>query len=70
MEAKDKAKELIEKFTNYFGKDSDEVNEEKAINFALICCDEILKTIPYSMGNFNAHDYYHQVKTEIQNYEN
>jgi len=53
MKAKDKAKELVKKFTDYFGVDRDEVNDEKAKQWALISVDEILNSFdenyPYSI---------------------
>lgn len=76
MEPKDKAKEFIEKF--YLIKDERglcRLNEYIAIHCAIIAVDEIIKTLKeiesYKDVNPNMPiDYWQEVKTEIQNYDN
>lgn len=63
MKAKDKAKELFDKF--YFEKDEDgyySMNNYRAKQCALICIDEILK-LP--IENQSERNYLEEVKTEI-----
>lgn len=66
MKAKDKAEELIKKFTNYYGLDSDLVNDEKAIQCALICVDEIIEVCNV-LEPWLGLEYWEKVKQEILN---
>ena len=60
---KEKAKELVDKFTVVGLQQRNE-----GIQCALICLDEILdviKVIPYGMQYLSARDYFEEVKDEI-----
>jgi hypothetical protein len=60
---KEKAKELVDKFTVVGLQQRNE-----GIQCALICLDEILdviKVIPYGMQYLSARDYFEEVKEEI-----
>ena len=63
MTPKDKAKQLVDKFTLIGLQQRNE-----GIQCALICVDEILdviKVIPYGMQYLSARDYFEEVKEEI-----
>jgi hypothetical protein len=73
MEAKDKAKELVEKFKPYMypyvgssyltGDEFPEQILRYAKQCALIAVDEILQT---NLLDHQTHDYWHKVKPEIE----
>lgn len=75
MNSKEKAIELVKKFTNYFGKDSDEVNDFKAKQCALIAVEEIIKTLNEDIQDLNVVGnvlldlikFWKEVKQEIEN---
>lgn len=72
MTPKEKAAELIKKFTNYFGHDSDEVNDEKAKRFAYECVNECIKAVEHEahaqMGEqIRTLSFWFEVKSEIEN---
>ena len=63
---------MIEKFTNYFGQDSDDVNDEKAKRFAYECVNECLKAVMYEASAQVAEQiktlaFWLEVKSEIEN---
>ena len=61
MTPKEKAKELIEKYTFING------NSFFAKDCAMIAVDEILKAIPMYTGNLNqTWKYYNEVKSELE----
>ncbi len=72
MTAKEKAKELVQKYRG-FCTETEEMNQTTAKQCALICIDEIIEGI--NRLNFACHIkalqndilYWEQVKTEIQN---
>ena len=67
MKAKEKAKELVEKY-EYNGVMIDDIrmSEEEAKQCALICVDEILNAPQIGSGWLNKYDpYWTQVKQEI-----
>ena len=68
MTAKDKAKELVEKYL-FNGDMIDDIrmSEESAIESALICVDEILESL-WNVGHSFSNDeikYWQEVKQEI-----
>ena len=68
MTAKDKAKELVEKYL-FNGDMIDDIrmSEESAIESALICVDEILESL-WNVGHSSSNDeikYWQEVKQEI-----
>ena len=71
MTAKEKAKELVERF-QYKGIYITDVrmSEECAIESALICVDEILENIPNEVMSYKPFmmntDYWQEVKKEIE----
>ena len=66
MTPKEKAKELVDKYTQYVT----EINEyEYAKNCALIAVDEIIKANPYEVSKTDIDstiDYWQEVKQEIE----
>ena len=70
MKYKEKAKELVERFTMTENVYKEHADWEQAKQCALICVDEILKYLPYCVDevedkDIGYSDYYQQVKTEI-----
>ena len=71
MEAKEKAKELVDKYKFYLGNENENIKE--AVDLSLIAVDEIIKSNPCYEdsdrgGNFQWNDntyYWQQVKNEI-----
>jgi hypothetical protein len=66
MTPKDKAKELVDKFTVVGLQQRNE-----GIQCAIIAVDEILdviKLMPYGMQYLSARDYFEEVKEEIQKF--
>jgi|TARA_R110001599_G_scaffold314846_1_gene523297 hypothetical protein len=68
LTAKDKAKELVEKYL-FNGDMIDDIrmSEESAIESALICVDEILESL-WNVGHSSSNDeikYWQEVKQEI-----
>lgn len=79
MRAKDKAKELITKYSNYVDSTNDELNTcykskiERAKQCALICVDEIEEILmsdeiymPSNPSFERLDDYWQEVKQEIE----
>ncbi len=67
MTPKDKAKQLVDKFTLVGLQQRNE-----GIQCALICVEEILdviKLMPYGMQYLSARDYWEEVKEEIKKLE-
>jgi hypothetical protein len=69
MEAKEKARELVDKFSNVALLDSYEAKQ-----CALIAVDEILEALNseenvYLIGDSSYIDFWNNVKQEIENYE-
>mgnify|MGYP003668973399 CR=1 FL=1 len=70
MKAKEKAKELVDRFLNIEGADDcGNSYSYVAIQCALICVDEILQTIPEEVMSYKPFmmntDYWSEVKQEI-----
>ena len=73
MTPKEKAEELVEKFTLYLGNDNGGteyyVDELDAKRGALICVDEILQTTPNEVMSYKPFimntDYWQEVKEEV-----
>ena len=68
MEAKEKAKEIVNKIKeDLFTKRAVTITDEDAVLCALIAVDEIIKSInPFSM--FLGKDYWEEVKDCLENY--
>jgi len=74
MTTKEKAKELVEKFRFYLGNSNDGeefyVDDLDAKQCALICVDEILKSLNNIEGQhstlYEEEDYFKEVKQEIE----
>ena len=64
MTPKEKAKELVDKFNRVEGHnyDCEYIETDMAFDCALICADEVLKTVPF-VGDFR--NYWNEVKQEI-----
>ena len=64
MTPKEKAKELVDKFNRVEGHnyDCEYIETDMAFDCALICVDEVLKTVPFT-GDFR--NYWNEVKQEI-----
>ena len=71
MTAKEKAKDLVDRFLNE-QNDTEEISQAKQC--ALICVDEILKNQPYDIYTIdqcnNLTKYWQEVEQEIKNHEN
>tara|TARA_R110000824_G_scaffold182_3_gene837 strand:+ start:13404 stop:13613 length:210 start_codon:yes stop_codon:yes gene_type:complete len=69
MTAKEKAKDLVDRFLNE-QNDTEEISQAKQC--ALICVDEILKNQPYDIYTIdqcnNLTKYWKEVKQEIEKY--
>ena len=61
MKAKDKARELVDKFKEYADDSSYGYDQESAKNCALICVDEMIKNAAWKNES-----YYKEVKQEIE----
>ena len=80
MKAKEKAKELVKKFFNDYGEKNKDgsfdiciVSIVRAKQCALICVEETEKQdwfIPTYNEKIAWHEYWKEVKKEIENYEN
>jgi hypothetical protein len=67
--AKEKAKELIEKFySKYNNVRKDKKYSKEQIRMALICVDEIIEELEY-MEIYSRIEYWQKVREEIKNYE-
>ena len=71
MTAKEKAKDLVDRFLNE-QNDTEEISQAKQC--ALICVREILKNQPYDIYTIdqcnNLTKYWQEVEQEIKNHEN
>jgi hypothetical protein len=63
MTPKDKAKELVDKFTVVGLQQRNE-----GVQCALICVHEMIK-VAYFLADHKIYDYLHEVKQEIEKYE-
>ena len=67
MEAKDKAKELVEKFTDIENKYLEYTDHIQAKQCALVCVDEIISACEFNNVETHNTDWWNKVKQEINN---
>ena len=68
-EAREKAKELIDKMYAVHSNSVSEITFYFAKQCALVAVDEIIKIIPKNNGWESTLDYWKEVREEIENYE-
>jgi hypothetical protein len=67
---KEKAKELVNKFSHFTVQEKWELKNYYAMECALIAVDEILKCHMWKYNSIEPYKFWQEVKNEIENYKN